>query len=170
MYDNLTREQYTGAEKRAALENCVSRDSLDSMNGVCGWVPHEENPVDCMPKLKGNPIRMLPMFRTHKYRLVGETDELEHRRKYRGATGMENPRPSVWKDTRTLLKTADSPHDKLGTGKPPKNNAPKASGLEPDDHDDEWLIIDDDLCRSNAPQQQAQALAVGAAVARHRSL
>ena len=51
MYDNLTREQYTGAEKRAALEICVIRDSLDSMNGICRWVPHEENPVDCMTKL-----------------------------------------------------------------------------------------------------------------------
>ena len=48
MYGNLTRRQYTGAEKRAALEICVIRDCLDSMNGICRWVPREENPVDCM--------------------------------------------------------------------------------------------------------------------------
>ena len=46
MYVNLTREQYTGAEKWAALEVCVIRNSLDSMNGVSRWVTHEENPVD----------------------------------------------------------------------------------------------------------------------------
>jgi hypothetical protein len=69
-----------------------------------------------MTKLKGNAIRMLQMFRTHKCRLVGEADELEHRKIYREATGMKNPRPSVGKDTRQLLKTANSPTDKKGTG------------------------------------------------------
>ena len=63
--DNLTREQYIGAEKRASLEICVIRDSLDSMDGVCRWAPHVENPVVCMTKLKGNAARMLQMFRTH---------------------------------------------------------------------------------------------------------
>ena len=130
------------------------------MNGVCRWVPHEENPIDCMTKLKGNAARMLQMFRTHKHRLVGEADELEHRRKYREATRKKKTRLSVWKDTRELLRNANSPHDKLGLGKPPKNNTPKASGLEPDDHYEERLVIDDDPSRSTAPQQLAQALAV----------
>jgi len=31
LYDNLVREQYSGAEKRAALEICVIKDSLDSL-------------------------------------------------------------------------------------------------------------------------------------------
>ena len=31
LYDNLVREQYSGAEKRAALEMCVIKDSLDSL-------------------------------------------------------------------------------------------------------------------------------------------
>ena len=44
MYDNLTREQYTGAEKRAALEICVIRDSFDSMNGVCRWAHTRKTP------------------------------------------------------------------------------------------------------------------------------
>ena len=44
MYDNLIREQFTGAERHAALEIMVIRDSLESMNGICRWVPHEENP------------------------------------------------------------------------------------------------------------------------------
>ena len=59
LYDNLTREQYSGAEKRSALEICVIRDSLASLGGAARWVPHEENPVDCMTKLKGNTSRML---------------------------------------------------------------------------------------------------------------
>jgi hypothetical protein len=147
MYDNLTREQYTGAEKRAAVEICAIRDSLDSMIGISRWVPHEENPVGCMTKLKGNAVRMLEMFRTHRYRLVGEADELEHRRKYREATGMKNPRPSV-----QLLKSANSPTDKKGAGKgkgnyngkptyqPPwTSNTPTADGPG---NDDEWLLID----------------------------
>ena len=33
LYDNLMQEQYTGAEKRAALEICVIRDSLESLGG-----------------------------------------------------------------------------------------------------------------------------------------
>ena len=41
MYDNLNREQFAGAEKRAALEMCVIRDSLESLGGRAGWVPHE---------------------------------------------------------------------------------------------------------------------------------
>ena len=62
-----------------------------------------------------------------------------------------------------LLKPANAPNDKLGTGKetgtpPNKTNTPKASGLETDDHYAEWLIIDDDLSRLTAPQQQAQAV------------
>ena len=52
LYDNLNREQYSGAERRAALEVCVSRDSLEALGGRARWVPHEENPADCLSKLK----------------------------------------------------------------------------------------------------------------------
>ena len=45
-------------------------------------------------------------------------------------------------------------------GKPPKIITPKASGLESDEHYEEWSIIDDDSSRSTAPQQQAQATAL----------
>ncbi len=31
MYDNLMQEQYTGADKRSALEICVIRDSLENL-------------------------------------------------------------------------------------------------------------------------------------------
>ena len=95
MYDNLNREQYAGAEKRAALEILVIRDSLESMDGVCKWVPHEENPVDCMSKMRGNATRMLEMFRKASYRLTAEEEVLEERRQYREATGQRNPRPST---------------------------------------------------------------------------
>ena len=33
LFDNMMQEQYTGAEKRAALEICVIRDSLESLGG-----------------------------------------------------------------------------------------------------------------------------------------
>ena len=65
MYDNLTREHNSGAEKRAALELCVIKDSLDRLGGTARWVPHEKNPVDCMTKLKGNAAMMLELLRRH---------------------------------------------------------------------------------------------------------
>ena len=56
--------------------------------------------MDSMTKHKGNAIRMLQMFRTHKYRLVGEADdELEHRRKYRETTGMNKKHDSAYGNT-----------------------------------------------------------------------
>ena len=64
------QEQYTGAEKRAALEICVVRDSLESLGGKARWVPHEQNPVDCMTKIQGNAVRMLELMKTHKYKLI----------------------------------------------------------------------------------------------------
>ena len=60
---------------------------------VCRWVPHDQNPVDCMSKLKGNTSRMLQLFRDRKYRLVAEEVEMEERREYTEATGSKNPRP-----------------------------------------------------------------------------
>ena len=97
MHDYLTREQYTGAPQIAALETCVIRDSLDSMTGVCRWVPHEENPVYCITTLKGNAAIMLQTFRTPYIPTVGEADELEHRRKYRVTTGMKKHDPPYGK-------------------------------------------------------------------------
>ena len=40
LYDALTQEQYTGAEKRAALEICVIRDSLEAMGGKARTYNH----------------------------------------------------------------------------------------------------------------------------------
>ena len=40
LYDNLNRDQFTGAEKRSALEICVIRDSLKALGGTARWVPH----------------------------------------------------------------------------------------------------------------------------------
>ena len=94
LYDNLTREQFSGAEKRAALEICVIRDSLDSLGGSAHWVPHEENPVDCMTKLKGNASRMLELMRTGRYRLTEEAVEMTKRKEFREKTGKRNPRPN----------------------------------------------------------------------------
>ena len=45
LYDNLMQEQYTGPQKRAALEICVIRDSLESLGGRARWVPHDRNPA-----------------------------------------------------------------------------------------------------------------------------
>ena len=98
LYDNLVREQYSGAEKRAALEICVIKDSLDSLGGTARWVPHEKNPVDCVTKLKGNASEMLTLLRKGKYRLTDETLELEARKEYRERTGRRNPRPNRFTD------------------------------------------------------------------------
>eukprot|EP00973_Karenia_brevis_P025983 3585266-Karenia_brevis.AAC.1 len=58
------QEQYTGAERRAALEICVIRDSLDSLGGKARWVPLDKNPADCLSKLKGNVEALLIMMRS----------------------------------------------------------------------------------------------------------
>ena len=54
LYTNLTREQYSATEKRAALEICEILDSLEALNGSVRWVPREWNPVDSMTKMHGN--------------------------------------------------------------------------------------------------------------------
>ena len=91
--DNLVREQYSGAEKRAALEMCVIKDSLESLGGKARRVPHDVNPTDCRTKLKGNASEMLKLLRTGRYRLTEEEAELIKRKEYREATGMRTPRP-----------------------------------------------------------------------------
>ena len=104
LYDNLVREQYSGAEKRAALEMCVIKDSLESLGGTARWVPHDLNPTDCMTKLKGNASQMLQLLRTGRYRLTEEAAELVKRKEYREATGMRNPRPKRLTEDLVLTK------------------------------------------------------------------
>ena len=94
LYDALVQEQYTGAEKRAALEVCVIRDSLESLGGKARWVPHDKDPVDCLTKLAGNVTPLLELMRKSTYKLVEEADEMEHRKEFREATGRRNPRPN----------------------------------------------------------------------------
>ena len=53
LYDNVNREQYTKAEKRAALEIFFIRNSLRSMNGQVMWIPHGEDPADYSIQLTG---------------------------------------------------------------------------------------------------------------------
>ena len=93
LFDNLSREQFTGAERRAALEICVIRDSLESLGGSARWVPHEENPVDCLTKLRGNAARMTDLMRTGRFQLTDVEAEMHKRREYREQTGKRNPRP-----------------------------------------------------------------------------
>ena len=99
LLDNLMQVQYTGAEKRAALEICVIRDSLESLGGRARWVPHDRNPADCLTKLKGNVDSLLKLMREGSYILVDEVDEMAQRRAYRDATGKKNPRPNHSYDT-----------------------------------------------------------------------
>ena len=80
LYDNLMQQQYSGAEKRAALEICVIRDSLDSLGGAARWVPHNKNPADTMTKLKGNMESLLKLMRAGRYQLVEEAQELSERK------------------------------------------------------------------------------------------
>ena len=67
LYDNLVQEQYTGAEKRAALEICVIRDSLDTLGGAARWVPNDRTFSDCMTKLRGNVAPLMELIQTCKY-------------------------------------------------------------------------------------------------------
>ena len=77
--DNLTREQFSGAEERAALETCATRDSLGSL-GSARCVPPEENQVDCMTKFEGNAARMLEVLCTARYKFTQEVAALgEHK-------------------------------------------------------------------------------------------
>ena len=75
LYDNTNREQHAKAEKRAAFEICVIRDSLRSMNGQVIWISHEENPADCLIKLKGNVSRLVVLMQNSKYQLLCVEDD-----------------------------------------------------------------------------------------------
>lgn len=99
LYDAVNQPQYTGAEKRAALEICVIKDSLDSLGGQAKWVPHELNPADCLTKLAGNAAPLLELMRRSTYKVVAEEDELEKRKQYRENTGKKNPRPNRTTET-----------------------------------------------------------------------
>ena len=87
LYDNSQREQYSKAEKRSALEICVIKGSLDSMDGECRWIPHERNPVDPLTKLNGNALPLLQLMKTHKFQLQEEAQVLKERKEFREATG-----------------------------------------------------------------------------------
>jgi hypothetical protein len=92
LYDNLSREANTGAERRAALEICVCRDSLSSLGGQCRWFPHNLNPTDCLTKLKGNVGPLHELMRTSRFKLTCEEAVIQERKDYRNSTGMSNPR------------------------------------------------------------------------------
>ena len=93
LYDKLVVEQFTNAEKRAALEVAVIRDSLKSLGAATRWVPHELNVSDCLTKKKGNSAPLLELLRTGKYQLVIEEQELIRRKEERERTGKRNARP-----------------------------------------------------------------------------
>ena len=57
----LIVEQFTNAEKRAALEVAAIRDSLRSFGGQPRWVPHELNVSECLTKKKGNSAPLLEL-------------------------------------------------------------------------------------------------------------
>ena len=99
LYDAVNQPQYTGAEKRAALEICVIKDSLESLGGQAKWVPHELNPADCLTKLAGNAAPLLELMRRSTYKLVAEEEELVKRKQYREETGKKNPRPNKTYDS-----------------------------------------------------------------------
>ena len=109
LYDNLIREQFTGADRRSALEICVIRDSLKSLDGRVRWIPHEENPVDTRTKIKGNSARLLEMMKTARFRLTCEVEEMERRKQYREETGKKHPRPNVTKLSNLASKDVHTP-------------------------------------------------------------
>ena len=93
------------------MEVSVIRDSLMALGGQARWIPHEENPSDCLTKLKGNASRLVELLRTAKFKISMEEEELARRKAYREATGKRNPRPNK--------STVDSrkPHSFKGKGK-----------------------------------------------------
>ena len=93
LFDNMVREQFTAAEKRAALEIAVIRDSLRSLGGSARWVPHELNCSDCLTKKKGNSQSLLQLLHSGRYRLIIEEQELQRRKEERALTGKRNARP-----------------------------------------------------------------------------
>ena len=95
LFDNLCREQFSATERGAALEIAVIRDSLESLNGACRWVPHELNPTDPFTKLAGNMTALLRLMKTAWFRLTQEAQEMENRKQFRETTGRWNPRPNV---------------------------------------------------------------------------
>ena len=123
MFDNLTREQFTGAEKRSALEIAVIRDSLRSMDGEIRWVPHEKNSVDCLTKVKGNVLPLLELMKKSRYKLVGEEQEMAQRAEFRAATGKRNPRPKVTGDG----SRASVPQPRASVPQPKENRTPNKS-------------------------------------------
>ena len=94
LYDNLVKEATSQAEKRAGLEICVCRESLDELNGQARWFPHHQNPTDCLTKLGGNSAKLLELLRTNRLCLQNEEQVLAERKEYRETTGKQNPRPS----------------------------------------------------------------------------
>ena len=98
LYDNLVRESTSQNEKRAGLEVCVARESLDALGGRARWLPHEQNIVDTMTKINGNRARMLEFLRKASLSLKAENDEMAERKAYREETGQRNPRPRVQHD------------------------------------------------------------------------
>ena len=86
-------EQFIGAEKRAALEIGVVRDSLDSLGGKARWVTHNRNPSDCLSKIRGDVDCLLRLIRSGIHQPVDEQSEMDNRKEYRERTGKSNPRP-----------------------------------------------------------------------------
>ena len=94
LYDNLVREATGQAEKRAGLEVCVCRGSLDCMDGQARWTPHEGNIADCLTKVGGNSARLHDFMRHTFLKLEREGDVLAERKDFGEVTGRANPRPS----------------------------------------------------------------------------
>eukprot|EP00971_Amphidinium_carterae_P072807 1439767-Amphidinium_carterae.2 len=72
IYDNVRKHQetYTNHDKRVSLELAVVRDGLRTIGSKCRWVPHFENPADCLTDLKSNVDRLLQLMREGTYGLV----------------------------------------------------------------------------------------------------
>ena len=93
LYDNLMKEATNQGEKRAALEVVIARESLEIMQGMPRWIPHEENITDAMTKLKSNKRPLMKFLKEGRLKLLPEAEVLAERAKYREDTGKCNPRP-----------------------------------------------------------------------------
>ena len=116
LHDNLVKEATNAGEKRAGIEVIIARESLDLMDGLPRWIPHQSNIVDCMTKVKGNKKPMLEFLETAKIKLSPEKEVMREREDYREKTGKANPRPRIQKLT-GATRTRQHDHGRCGPDK-----------------------------------------------------
>ena len=53
LYDSLMSEQTNQDDERACLEVSIIKEDFQVLGCVPRWVPHDKNPSDALPKIRG---------------------------------------------------------------------------------------------------------------------